>query len=205
MTPEDTFRLPSKSVSFPAQTPGLNDSTVAEAIHLRHDTWAKSLPKEPADLWDTLADWDVSRRAELFAHCVSLSVNAVFESYHRRPRALAHADRLAQSLELDMAAEGWAPTVDTYLGRVTKARILEAVREAKGQRAGDRLAQLKKAEMAAEAETLLAGSGWLVKPSAAASCPCATATWSPICGATLKIGWSVPSATPNPYVQAGMK
>ena len=31
-----------------------------------------------------------------------------------------------------MVAAGWSPTVDTYLGRVTKAHILEAVREAKG-------------------------------------------------------------------------
>jgi hypothetical protein len=30
---------------------------------------------------------------------------------------------------LDMAAAGWKPTVDNYLGRVPKARILEAVRE----------------------------------------------------------------------------
>jgi ParB family transcriptional regulator, chromosome partitioning protein len=38
------------------------------------------------------------------------------------------------------------------------------VREAKGARAGDRIEHLKKAEMAAEAETLLAGSGWLPEP-----------------------------------------
>ena len=30
-----------------------------------------------------------------------------------------------------MAAAGWSPTVDNYFGRVAKARILEAVREAK--------------------------------------------------------------------------
>ena len=34
-----------------------------------------------------------------------------------------------------MAEAGWRPTVDNYLGRVTKARILEAVREAKGDAA----------------------------------------------------------------------
>ncbi len=161
---ETCLELDLKSVSFPAQTPGLNDGTAAEAIRLRHEAWAKALPKEPAELWDALADWEEARRAELFAHCVSLSVNAVFEPYHRRPRALAHADRLAQSLDLDMAAEGWAPTVDTYLGRVTKARILEAVQEAKGQPAADRLAHLKKGEMAVQAETLLAGSFWLPEP-----------------------------------------
>ena len=51
-----------------------------------------------------------------------------------------------------------------YLGRVTKARILGAVAEGKGQRAADRIEHLKKGEMAAEAEALLADAGWLPEP-----------------------------------------
>ena len=112
----------------------------------------------------TLQAWDVDRRSSLFAHVVSLSVNAVHESWNRRPRALAHADQLAQTVDLDMAAAGWQPTVDNFLGRVTKARILQAVAEAKGQRAADRIEHLKKGDMATEAETLLAGTGWLPEP-----------------------------------------
>ena len=54
-----------------------------------------------------------------------------------------------------------APTGAAYLGRVTKGRILQAVVEARGQRAADRIAHLKKGDMASEAEALLAGSGWL--------------------------------------------
>ena len=61
-------------------------------------------------------------------------------------------------------AGDWVPTVDAYLGRVTKARILAAVREAKGEQAADRIASLKKPEMKAEAEVLLAGTGWLPEP-----------------------------------------
>ena len=86
------------------------------------------------------------------------------ESWNRRPRALAHADRLAQALDLDMVAAGWGPTVDTYLGRVTKGRIVQAVREAKGERAAKLLEPLKKGEMAEKAQVLLAGSGWLPEP-----------------------------------------
>jgi len=47
---------------------------------------------------------------------------------------------------------------------VTKARILGAVREAKGERAAQLVDHLKKVEMAAKAETLLDGSGWLPEP-----------------------------------------
>jgi ParB family chromosome partitioning protein len=42
---------------------------------------------------------------------------------------MAHADRLAEAVSLDVAAAGWTPTVDNFFGRVTKARILDAVRE----------------------------------------------------------------------------
>jgi ParB family chromosome partitioning protein len=161
---DSCLELDLKSVSFNAQAPGLNDSASAEAIRVRHEGWAKTLPKESADLWEALQEWDNDSQAGLFAHVVSLSVNAVHEAWNRRPRAFAHADRLAQAVDLDMAAVGWKPTVDNFLGRVTKARILQAVTEAKGQRAADRIEHLKKGDMATEAETLLTDTGWLPEP-----------------------------------------
>ncbi|MER9883938.1 ParB/RepB/Spo0J family partition protein [Mesorhizobium sp. M0118] len=160
---DSCLELDLKTVGFGAQTPGLNDSVSAEAIRGRHESWAKALPKDSADLWDALRDWDSDSRAALFAHVVSLSVNAVYEAWNRRPRALAHADQVADAVDLDMSAR-WKPTVDTFLGRVTKARILQAVAEAKGQRAADRIAHLKKGDMATEATTLLNGTGWLPEP-----------------------------------------
>ncbi|WP_456315985.1 DNA-binding protein [Plastoroseomonas hellenica] len=161
---DSCLELDLKSVTFGTQAPGLNDSASAEAIRARHESWAKALPKESADLWAVLQEWDGDSRESLFAHVVSLSVNAVHEAWNRRPRAFAHADRLAQAVELDMAAAGWKPTVVNFLGRVTKARILQAVAEAKGPRAADRIAHLKKGDMATEAETLLADTGWLPEP-----------------------------------------
>ncbi|RWK65610.1 ParB/RepB/Spo0J family partition protein [Mesorhizobium sp.] len=160
---DSCLELDLKTVSFGAQAPGLNDSVSAEAIHARHESWTKALPKDSADLWDALGDWDSDSRAALFAHVVSLSVNAVHEAWNRRPRALAHADQLAGAVDLDMSAR-WKPTVDAFLGRVTKARILQAVAEAKGQRAADRIAHLKKGDMATEASMLLNGTGWLPEP-----------------------------------------
>ena len=49
----------------------------------------------------------------------------------------------------------------TYFGRVTKAHILAAVREAVGDEAADRIATMKKQPMAEAAEPLLVGTGWL--------------------------------------------
>ena len=150
-----------KSVGFGVQGPGLKESPAAVALEARQEAWRARLPKAPEALWDALAEFDGDARQALFAHCVAQSVNAVVESFNRRPRAIAHADRLAQALKLDMAAAGWTPTVDGFLGRVTKARILGAVTEARGARAAARIDHLKKGEMAEQAEMLLADSGWL--------------------------------------------
>ena len=49
----------------------------------------------------------------------------------------------------------------TYLGRITKARILEAVREGVSIDAADQMADMKKQGMAEAAEQLLAATGWL--------------------------------------------
>jgi ParB family transcriptional regulator, chromosome partitioning protein len=47
---------------------------------------------------------------------------------------------------------------------VTKARILQVVREARGEQAAQLMDHLKKGDMAAKAEELLGGSGWLPEP-----------------------------------------
>ena len=162
--PDTCLEIDPRSATFGAQAPGLGDTTSAQAIEARHDAWTRMLPKATEELWRLLAGFDRARREALFAHCVALTVNAVHEPYNRRPRALAHADMLATELGLDMAAAGWRATAANYLGRVTKARILEAVREAKGEAAAERIAGLKKPDMVAAAEELLDGTGWLPQP-----------------------------------------
>ncbi|WP_029934513.1 ParB/RepB/Spo0J family partition protein [Sphingomonas sp. UNC305MFCol5.2] len=156
-----------------AQPPGLADTAPAQAIDARHAEWASRLPDDDRDLWARLSTMEVAELLELFAHCASLSLNAQIEQVSRYgdgrisasmlERRLDQAARIAETVGLDMAAAGWVPTVDSYLGKVPKPRILEAVREAKGDAAADRIAGLRKADMADEAESLLAGTGWLPK------------------------------------------
>ncbi len=158
------LEITAKSAGFSVQAPGLQDSASAKAIDTRHETWARQLPVMPSDLWGTLMTLDGDSRMSLFAHCASLTVNVVKEPWNRRPVALDHGERLAQAVILDMVAAGWRPTVDNYLGRVPKARILDAVREAKGEASVQLIGHLKKPEMAKEAERLLDGAGWLPEP-----------------------------------------
>jgi ParB family transcriptional regulator, chromosome partitioning protein len=80
--------------------------------------------------------------------------------WERRSRSIATADKLAEAVSLDMTGYRRL-TVQTYLGRITKARILEAVREGVSDEAADRMAHMKKQGMAEAAEQLLAATGWL--------------------------------------------
>ncbi|MCE8008769.1 ParB/RepB/Spo0J family partition protein [Aestuariivita sp.] len=153
-----------RSTQFGSQAPNVGEATYVQSIDLGIETWADNLPKQPEDLWDVLTEWDSDSRDALFAHCVAMTVNAVQEPHHGKPRQIVHADILASTLGLDMVKAGWKPTADSYLGRVTKAQILAAVREAKGDKDADRIAGFKKPDMVEAAEELLAGTGWLPQP-----------------------------------------
>jgi ParB family chromosome partitioning protein len=160
---DSCLELTLQSARF-TQTPGLGDTVWAKEIDQRHEAWGQDVPKSPDDLWTFLIALDEVSRQALFAHCASLSLNAVVEPWNKRTRAIAHADQVARSIGFDMVAAGWAPTVDSYLGRVTKSHILHAVREAKGDQSAELIGHLKKSDMAREAERLMAGSGWLPEP-----------------------------------------
>jgi len=163
-----------RHVSFAAQAPDLKDSQSAKSIAEQHNAWKADLPQDDQPLWDWLDRLDETSRLALLAHCVSYGVNALYEkvdryggpgvSQHGLERRLGQADRLARAVGLDMVEAGWKPTVENYLGRVPKRRILEAVTLAKGEQAAQLIDHLKKADMAKEAERLLADTGWLPDP-----------------------------------------
>lgn len=156
----------------PVQAAELKESPSVVALGERHDVWKGEFPERQADLWDYLSSLSDDARLGLLAHCVSLGISALYErgtpggitSPHMIERRIAEANRLARAVNLDMVEVGWQPTVANYLGRVPKARILEAVREAKGDGSAQLLDHLKKDEMAKEAERLLDGTGWLPDP-----------------------------------------
>lgn len=139
---------------------GIEDTPAAKALADRHAGWASDMPRDVAGLWDFVAGLDHASLMALLAHCASLTVNAVRLPWEQKPNARATVEKLASAVTLDMTAH-WTPTVQSYLGRITKAHILTAVREAIGDEAAERIAGLKKPEMAQAAEQLLAGAGWL--------------------------------------------
>ena len=163
-----------RHIFFPAQSEELGDSLSVKSVDERNELWKCRVPADDTALWDWLTALDEEARMALLAHCVSYGVNALYErpnpysssgvSEHGLELRLAQANRLARETGLDMVSAGWRPTVGNYLGRVTKTRILEAVREGAGERAAQLIDHMKKGDMAKEAERLLADTGWLPEP-----------------------------------------
>lgn len=158
---------------FPERGPDLDDCPAGQAIEQRHKDWTSTIPKDEGDLWTWLNGLSDEQRLSLLAHCVSFGINAQHErvnpygagiSASGLSRRMTEADRLSMATGLDLVAAGWTPTVDNYLNRVPKPRILEAVEEGAGAQAAQLIDHLKKGDMAKEAERLLEGSGWLPEP-----------------------------------------
>ncbi|NHN90298.1 ParB/RepB/Spo0J family partition protein [Acetobacter conturbans] len=158
-----------REISLPVHSPDMPCSLPAHALRQRNEGWKHDQPEDEDALWRWIDQLDDTSRMALLAHCLSFGINALYErmppyggvSQRSVTERLVRSDRLAHVLNLDLVEAGWQPTVETYLGRVTKARILLAVREARGDEAAERIAHLKKTDMAREAERLLEGSGWL--------------------------------------------
>lgn len=114
------------------------------------------LPKDPSDLWDALAALSPAELDTLLAYAVARSVSLATE--HKGMSA-----KLLEALGFDMAAH-FEPTAGNYLGRVPKELVIEALEQSDklaGQDDRDNLLNMKKGALALEAESRLAGSGWV--------------------------------------------
>ena len=153
------LKVSPRSIRLEAHAPGIGDGIAARRIAARHEEWTARLPEEPEGLWDFVRALQSQECLALLAHCTALCVEDVIAS-SRAINPRSHADQLAEVLSLNMR-EYWKPTVASYLGRVSKAQILEAVREGVSEQAAEPLVRLKKSEMAHAAEDLLSNTSWL--------------------------------------------
>jgi ParB family chromosome partitioning protein len=144
-----------------ASADSIEDTAAAQALKTRQDAWCRQLPKAAEDLWRWILDQDAAVRLDLLAFCAGCAVDAVARARDGAgSQQLAHADCLAAALKLDMA-QWWEASVSSYLGHVSKARILEAMAEGVSPQAAENLAKLKKPALVALAQERLAGTRWL--------------------------------------------
>ena len=130
-------------------------SPAAVALRELQQVAGKALPEDGAELFAVLLAMEQGELVKLLAVCVASTVDLV------TPRATPHQPgaELAQAVGLDMAA-WWQPTAEGYFKHVSKAAILQAVGEYAPEHV-NRLAKLKKADIASEAERLGKGAGWM--------------------------------------------
>jgi len=135
--------------------PDWPESPAAVALRELQQEWAGKLPEDSAELFAALLAMPQDELVRLLAVCVAATVDVVTPRVTQRQSG----KELAQAVALDMTT-WWQPTAEGYFRHVSKAVILEAV----GEFAPDhvtRLAKLKKADIASEAERLADGTGWM--------------------------------------------
>ena len=135
--------------------PDWSESPAAVALRNLQQAWVGKLPEDSAELFAALLAMKQDELVKLLAMCAASTVDAV------TPRATSRqpGKELAQAVGLDMAT-WWQPTAEGYFRHVPKAAILTAVGEYAPEQV-NRLAKLKKGDVASEAERLVDGTGWM--------------------------------------------
>lgn len=145
--------------------PGIEQTDYASGLREHVQSWRAILPANPNELFAWLLSQPQERVLNVLALCTSLSLNGVARD--EGPNAI---NTIAGALNLDFSTY-WQPTQASYLGMVSKDRIVAIVTEVVSKEEGARLAKMKKGEAAQAAEKLLAGSNWLPEFMKAAEGP----------------------------------
>ena len=118
------------------------------------------LPREHGAFWGWLQDQDVPILLSLMAVCMARVTNAWPRAWITPGGSQCIAAQVTTAAGLDMRTCCTA-TKDSYFAQVPRALIVEAVREGAGARAAQQIVGGKKEVMVADADQLLAGTGWL--------------------------------------------
>lgn len=140
-----------------------DSSTALKAIEEEHALVSTMLPEDLAELWDWCCTCTRDRLLRVLALVTACAVNATRSKPNSVDSArCAHGMQLAEALGLDMRV-WFTPGAENYFGQINRAGILAAIDEAKRTHA-PALDKLKKGELAARAEDLVANTGWLPEP-----------------------------------------
>lgn len=156
----DDYRGSPLSITASAQdrleqhAPDVAEAPAAVGMRQVRNAWAARLPSDSDALFAELLAMPQPELLSLLAVCVGISVTAIASREDEAPAAL-----LARAVGLDMR-QWWTPTAAGYFEHVSKAKALEAVQAFAPAEVG-RLAKLRRAQIASEAERLASGTGWL--------------------------------------------
>jgi len=136
---------------------GEDAEAIGDQLQEALEVLAGKLPKKDGELWDVLAQKSDAELDAIVAFGVGASVSLV--DSHKSLTA-----KLLDALSFDVSHHV-CTTADNYFGRVSKALILDALKDAGLDHDREQLEKMKKGELASEAERRLraAGSGWVPK------------------------------------------
>ena len=136
----------------------LKQSTAWVALEAARLAWKERLPADATEWFGWLVALPQAELLDLLALCSASTLNALPNS-----GAASDADALAEAVGLDMA-DWWEPTALSFLNHVSKAQIVDALKEAGTELAADEVGTLKKDALVVRAASQLAGKRWLPLP-----------------------------------------
>lgn len=142
-----------------AACPGIDETEARKQLAETEAPFAAWKLPERGALLPWLVERDTETLLAILAPLVARGVDAGCQTWDAADAGHGAAQVAGIAL-LDMR-RFWQPTVASYLGRVSKAQILDAVRDGAGAAAAKRLEGMKKEPMAEAAAGLLDGKGWL--------------------------------------------
>jgi ParB family chromosome partitioning protein len=110
---------------------------------------------DPGERLEWLISLPQAELLDLLALCVAFSLDAVTGRDEAR-----RADDLAEAVGLNMS-DWWVASADSYLRHVSKAQIVDALREAGCDPSEREVMGLRKDALVTVAATRLAGTSWL--------------------------------------------
>ena len=136
----------------------LKQSPAWEALEAVKLSWKARLPEQPSTWLAWLIALPQAELLDLLAFCTATTLNALPNS-----GAAGEANAVAAAVALDMA-DCWEPTAVGYLNHVSKAQIVQALKEVGPELADDGIGAMKKDVLVAKAASRLAGKRWLPVP-----------------------------------------
>jgi len=138
---------------------GYENSPAGAILGQAETEWGDRLPGNPEAMFTWLLGQDRETLLDLLAYCTARSIDAMAG----RERSRDQSDAIAEALGIDMA-DWWVPSADNYLGSVSKAKALEAVKEATGIDSTKAVSGMKKPEAITYCASKLEGLRWLPAP-----------------------------------------
>jgi ParB family chromosome partitioning protein len=133
----------------------LKEGRAFQAVADAKARWRERLPEQRGEWFAWLVDLPQAELLDLLGLCAALSVNAL-----PSVNAAHDANAIGRAVGLDMA-DWWEPTAEGFLNHVSKAQIVQALKEAGPELARDGVEGMKKDVLVNTAAGRLRGTRWL--------------------------------------------